>query len=326
MDMPSIAESVMGSPMRLIQLPWTRALPSARLAAHHGYRYLEIHPDGVHSLEVREWIEAFEKKRGNWIGVYAIAERRTNVTIEELDEYREKAAGQSLQTAQRADRRDVRLSMLRTVTQQYPDTAAGQSAGRIIRSEVSEATPHWIRISRGFLTENPEVSGPEGLGLRAELLDDNAANGELHPDGVVLLGGNDAAFYFIGPSGDDKDEPLVRHETIDSDRMARLVSALEEASFENSLVDIDDPIEANASRDVFFERARLGLDTDADRRPVASAEFAYLGMRERYGMVRSRASILPFDLVIKGSLTDFSFGAFPRIREPRKTPDAFLYR
>ncbi len=43
-------------------------------------------------------------------------------------------------------------------------------------------------------------------------------------------------------------------------------------------------------------------------------------------MVRSRESILPFDLVIKGSLTDLSFGAFPRIREPRKTPDAFLYR
>jgi hypothetical protein len=49
-------------------------------------------------------------------------------------------------------------------------------------------------------------------------------------------------------------------------------------------------------------------------------------MRERYGMVRSRDSILPFDLVIKGSLTDLSFGAFPRIRKPRETPDSFLYR
>ena len=33
-----------------------------------------------------------------------------------------------------------------------------------------------------------------------------------------------------------------------------------------------------------------------------------------------------FDLVFKGSLTNMSFGAFPRIREPRQTPDAFLYR
>jgi hypothetical protein len=49
-------------------------------------------------------------------------------------------------------------------------------------------------------------------------------------------------------------------------------------------------------------------------------------MRERYGMVRSRESILPFDLVLKGSLSNMSLGAFPRIREPRQTPDAFLYR
>lgn len=49
-------------------------------------------------------------------------------------------------------------------------------------------------------------------------------------------------------------------------------------------------------------------------------------MRERYGMVRGRESILPFELVLQGSLWDFSLGAFPRWREPRTTPDAFLYR
>ena len=104
------------------------------------------------------------------------------------------------------------------------------------------------------------------------------------------------------------------------------MSALEEASFENSLVDVDDAVQADAQRDVFFERARLGLPTDSDRRPLTGADYAYRGMRERYGMVRSRESILPFDLVIKGSLTDLSIGAYPRIRKPRETPDAFLYR
>jgi len=326
MDMPSIAQSVMGSPMRLIQLPWTKSLPSAELAAHYGYLYLERRPDGEHAVEVNEWVASYEKKRGNWVGVYRLAERRPGVAIEDLDELREKAAAQALRSAQRAERRDVRLSAMRTVAQEFAGTEAGHRAGQAIRMEVAAATLHRIRISRGFLVENPEVAGPEGIGIRPELLDDDAANGELHPDGMILLGGREVAFYYVGPSGDDGDPPLVVRETIGEERLARLVSALEEASFENSLVDVDDPIETDAQRDVFFERARLGLATDSDRRPATGANFAYRGLRERYGMVRSRDSILPFDLVIKGSLTDLSFGAFPRIREPRKTPDAFLYR
>ena len=48
-------------------------------------------------------------------------------------------------------------------------------------------------------------------------------------------------------------------------------------------------------------------------------------MRERYGIVRARPSILPFDLVLRGSLEDFTLGAFPRFHPPRRTADAFLY-
>ena len=43
-------------------------------------------------------------------------------------------------------------------------------------------------------------------------------------------------------------------------------------------------------------------------------------------MVRAREPILPFDIVIQGSLKTLSLGAFPRIRRPRETPDAILYR
>ena len=195
-----------------------------------------------------------------------------------------------------------------------------------LRQEIDAATPHRVQISRGFLLENPEVAGPRGIGLRPELLDDDASNSELHPQGMALLGGRDVEFYYIAPSGDDEAPPIAMRETISQERLARVVSALEEEYYENSLLDADDPIEADARREAFLERARLGLATDDSSRPSASANFAYQGLRERYGMVRGRRSILPFDIVVKGSLTDLSFGAFPRIREPRQTPDAFLYR
>jgi hypothetical protein len=49
-------------------------------------------------------------------------------------------------------------------------------------------------------------------------------------------------------------------------------------------------------------------------------------MRERYGLVRGRESILPFDLVLQGSFSNLNLGAFPRWRPPKETPDIFLYR
>jgi len=118
----------------------------------------------------------------------------------------------------------------------------------------------------------------------------------------------------------------VEHERLDPEEMARVVSVLEETSFRNSLLDADDAIVPDADRDAFFERLRLGLADEIDARPAAQSSYAYRGLRERYGMVRARESILPFELVMRGSLSDLSLGAFPRFLEPRETPDAFLYR
>jgi hypothetical protein len=49
-------------------------------------------------------------------------------------------------------------------------------------------------------------------------------------------------------------------------------------------------------------------------------------MRERYGMVRKRESILPVELVLQGSFEDLGLGAYPRLRGVRPTPDAVLFR
>jgi hypothetical protein len=94
----------------------------------------------------------------------------------------------------------------------------------------------------------------------------------------------------------------------------------------NAKLDTDDVQAADARRDYYFERARLGLTDQPDARPTAESAYAYLGVRERYGMVRGRESILPFDMVVRGSFEDFTLGAFPRWRPPKQTPDAFLYR
>jgi hypothetical protein len=43
-------------------------------------------------------------------------------------------------------------------------------------------------------------------------------------------------------------------------------------------------------------------------------------------MVRSREALIPVELVVQGSLSDLTLGAFPRLRPPKTTPDAVLYR
>jgi hypothetical protein len=168
--------------------------------------------------------------------------------------------------------------------------------------------------------------GPQGLGLKPGLLDGNAANGELHPEGVSLLGGRVLELGFVAPSGNPKHPPTRVREKLSEERLARLVSQLEETSFRNELLDAENDVGPDAQRDVYFERVRLGLSDDIDLRASADSHYVYQGMRERYGLVRSRESILPFDLVLQGSLSDLSLGAFPRIRRPRETPDAFLYK
>jgi hypothetical protein len=271
------------------------------------------------------WLFAYEKDRGNWPAALRLAEFRPDVERAERAELVERAARQQLAAADRAARRDLRGSILQGVVREYPDSDAGRDAGRRARSELETASAQRIRVTRGFLEENPRVAGSGGLGLSPNLLDGDRRNGELHPQGVSFLGGRVLEFALLAESGDEDDPPATVRRHIDADRLARAVAMLDETARVNPQLDPDEEFEADASRDVFFERARLGLADEPDTRAAAESTYVFRGLRERYGIVRGRDSILPFDLVLSGSLEDLSLAAFPRWREPRRTPDAFLY-
>jgi hypothetical protein len=326
LGLPSLMQVAAGAPLRLIQLPWLPSAPTDRLAAQAARSYLARYPDGGRASELHDWLVDYESGRGNWLAVLDLEEERLAPEDPELVALREKAARQSLDMARHEQRGGLRLAMLQRVAREFPGTPAGDTAGRLAREQVLNATPQRIRVSRGFLKENPEVAGIAGLALSPALLDGNLQNGELHPEGVAFLGGREIELSLIAPGGDEDDPPVRQRETLEQAQLARAVALLEETSFRNSLVDRDDALEADSRRDRFFDQARLGAADVVDPRPDAVATYTYEGMRERYGVVRSRESILPFDLVLQGSLTDFSLGAFPRIRQPRETPDAMLYK
>jgi len=326
LDLPMRAQGAALLPLRLLQLPWRPRTRGDTETAVHARQYLALQPQGDHASEVRDWLLSFERDRENWVGALRVAEGDRSASDAELDELRERAAEQALQVARAEQRSDMRAGLLSNVARMFPETRAGRDAGRDAREQVIEHTTHSIRLSRGFLLENPAVAGPGGLDLGPALLDGDPRNGELHPEGVSLVGGRDVKVAVLAESGDEDDPPERLDARLSSEQLARLVARLEETSFRNSLLDDDDALEHDPQRDVVFERARLGLGDDVDERPIAEANYAYRGMRERYGMVRGREAWLPVELVLQGSLSDLSVGAFPRLRPPHETPDALLYR
>jgi hypothetical protein len=323
-EIPTMVVVVAGFPNRLIRFPFTR--PTTRVPSVLARRYLERNPEGEHAAEVRHWLEDFEASRGNHFAALRLAEAQPDADPDHLEELRHKAAEQAFETASSEKRRDVRISLLKKIAREFQGTEAGQRAGERVREEAEKGTPQKIRVTRAFLVENPRLAGPEGLALRPELLDDRLENGELHPDGIAFLGARVLEFAFVNESGSDRDPPRTTHQTVSAERLARVVALLEEISLRIAQVDRDARVEYDADRDLFFERARLGLTGTPDLRASAESTYAFRGMREKYGLVRSRESILPVEIVLQGSFDDFSLGAFPRVRMPKPTPDVILYR
>ena len=324
LEAPTLMPVLGGIPWRLLQT--AVAPPEEKAPAVAANRYLKRYPNGEHATEMREWLVDHESGEGRWVRAYAVASESRDADPAQLADLAEKAAKQSIDMAARQDRRDVRLTILQSTAERFPDTTSGQNANDLVRKEINEATEQKIRISRGFLLENPNVAGGTGLGLRPELLDDDKRNGELHPQGVTLLGGRQLEIALVAASGDKDDEPRKLRQTVSAERLSRVVSLLEEGSARNALLDPLAEQGLDAQRDLFFERARLGVADTPDTRPTAESTYAFVGVSEKYNMVRSRESILPVEIVISGSLPDFGLGAFPRIRAPKETPDAVLYK
>ncbi|MFP6654190.1 MAG: hypothetical protein VCB25_01095, partial [Myxococcota bacterium] len=325
-DAPTIAMTTALAPLRALTSRWTGSPDFRRAPALAGYRYLHKFPAGAKQKEVVRWLYDYEIDEERWGRALRLADLIANFDPTLRLELVEKTADERLTRVDRLALRDDRTSVLSGVAREFPDSEGGQQAGLRARAEVEDASAQHIRITKGFMLENPSVAGRDGLGLNPRLLNGDDSDGELHPDGVLLRGGRNLEILLIAEGADEDDVPESKSRRISKQRLSQIASTLDEAVRRNSLIDIGARQAPDASRDVYLERAGLGLTGAIDQRPAAESTHVYMSLRERYGLVRGRKSILPFDLVFRGSLGDFSLGAFPRWRPPRETPDAFLYR
>jgi len=320
---PVLPGVVLGLPARLIAFPFES--PDRRVPAVLARRYLERFPDGEEGEELRDWLLGYEQGRGNHVGALLVAESAPVPDVRQITKLREQAARQALEGIEKELRVEVRVPLLQEVASRFPGTAGALEAGAAVREELERVSEQHIRVSKGYLLENPGVAGRAGLALRPELLDGKLDNGELHPDGLTLIGSGMIELAFVAASGRTSDDPVLRRQPVSEERLARLVVQLDQTSEQIARTDRDLRFEPDARRDLYFERARLGAADAIDARPRARSSYEYIGLRERYGVVRGRESILPAEIVLQGSFTDFSLGAFPRFRPPEPTPDRMLY-
>lgn len=324
-EVPTLVEMVTALPNRLVRYPWLDQNMFGRAPQQHARAYLVRYPDGEYAPAVREFLIGQESDAGNYAAAYELV-KEGETDPDTIAELRELSAKQVFEIAKKEKRRDLRIFLAQRAAQEFPMTEAGREAGNFVRQEVSKATPQQVRVTRNFLLENAAVAGPEGLGIQPAFLDGSLRNGELHPDGVVLVGGQLIELRFVPASGKESDPPAVVRKQISAERLARIVSLLEETSMRNELLDPGNDQQPDARRDLFFEQARLGLTSAPDLRPAAESDYVFKGLRDKYGLVRGRESILPVELVLQGSLPSLGLGAFPRIRTAKPTPDAILYK
>ncbi|HXX47437.1 MAG TPA: hypothetical protein VEN47_04355, partial [Myxococcota bacterium] len=317
LDVPGMAMTLATTPFRVIEYPGARQHFGAAVVIQ-GERYVAHYPDGAHAEEVHAELEELYVQRGYLAAALRHAEARKSPDAKAIAGYRSALAEQLVENADKQTRVDVRLAYLATVLRDFSDTPAAKQAREKFQKERADASPQKIRLTHDFLVENPALWGPGALGIAPELLDGKSSNGEIAERGVTLLGKSVIQLELEGEK-----EPVVEH--VPPDDFARFAALLEETSRASLERDEREKAMPDAARDEFLSSARLGL-ADADPRSSARSEMVYQSTHEKYGMVHSRESILPIDLVLSGDVDTLALSAYPRIRLPEPSPDELLYQ
>jgi hypothetical protein len=219
-DLPAMAESVLGMPMRLVELPWSNPANADRTAARHARSYLARRPGGAHAEALAAWLEEWESDRDNALGALPLAEARLAPGDEELAELRERAARQALDGAARERDAALRNGIYRQLARDLPRRRP--RASRPARAARRGATPqHVHRRAR----REPELPGPRPIRLA---IDAEAANGELHRRPRAARRARSVATSMPRAT-----TSAGRDRSSGSAAMARIVR-LEETSFRNS--------------------------------------------------------------------------------------------
>jgi hypothetical protein len=172
---------------------------SAQAVIDAGVTYVRNHPGSVGATEVYKILADTYEEKGmidKAIGYHELA----GTPNEKVSSLKQKAATALLNAATKSKGRGTQEYYLTTLIDQYPESPAAAEATKKL-AELAKSDNHGLRMSKQFLKENPELYGPNGLGLKASLFDGDPRNMELADRGVNVTGDNELLVYYQTQSG-----------------------------------------------------------------------------------------------------------------------------
>ncbi|HUK42764.1 MAG TPA: hypothetical protein VLX11_17030, partial [Candidatus Acidoferrales bacterium] len=172
---------------------------SAQPVIDAGVAYVRNHPNSEDATEVyRVLADAYEEK-----GLYDKAinyQELAGSPKEKIAALKEKAAKALLGAASKDSDRAAREYYLTSIVDQYPESPTAAEATKKL-ADLAKDENRGLRMSKQFLMENPELYGPNGLGLKSTLFDGDATNMEIADKGVNLIADNELLIYYQTPWG-----------------------------------------------------------------------------------------------------------------------------
>ncbi len=191
-----------------------------------GEQYVHDTPPDEHDPEVYETLAKAYEKEGRVdkaISYYKLAGKGDSQA-----HLQERAGDALLKMAKESERQEQKENYLRTLVEQYPKTKAAREAAPLLR-ELQLPANRGLRLTKAFLREHEELTGPRGLGLKSELFDGDQENVELADEGLTILGSGEIALQLRTDNG-----PRAKLYAIPDDRWDQFWRQFREKGYEQA--------------------------------------------------------------------------------------------
>ena len=198
-----------------------------------GADYVRAHPESKNASDVYTVLADAYEQNGLYDKAIAYQEMSGKASDKKLAALKDKAAGSLLQAAGKSPERSTQEYYLKQILDSYADSDSAKEATQRL-SRMTRMENQGLRLSKKFLMENPELYGPQGLGLKPSLFDGNLANMELDAKGVSVIGDNELLLNLETPWG-------VKTQTyrIDDDLNNRFQMAVRQRNYDLALADVN---------------------------------------------------------------------------------------
>ena len=281
---------------------------SAQPVIDAGVAYIRSHPNSENAAEVYTVLAEAYAERG-MLDKAVHFHQLAGAPSEKIAELKEKAANAMLHAASKSKSRSTQEYYLTTIIDEYPESPAAAEATKKLAALVKNDN-QGLRMSKQFLVENPELYGPNGLGLKASLFDGNPSNMELADRGVNLLSDNEILIHYQTPWGMRRQSYSLTKTVTE-----RFYTTLRQKNHTVALADVDQRAKASIGGIKNMPTPILqGVRGKGSENPDDNQDTTFSFIRQADGTVPAFPRVLDYELLSENELNPESKYTLPPIQ------------